>query len=83
MSVTRRMRALLSERTKFLPDGETVDWEGPMTKSQLKFIGQLAAEMDAMLMPEDQIPAWVQNQISVAEENLVQAFSYLKPRSGD
>lgn len=83
MSIESRMRRLLAERTKFLPDGEAEDREGSMTKGQLKFIGQLAAELNAMLQDDDQIPGWVQNQISVAEENLVQAYSYMKPRSED
>jgi hypothetical protein len=81
MGVTKAMRALLSERTKFLPDGMDKDWEGGMTKTQLKFIAQMASEMEAMLQDDDELPGWVQTQITVAEENLMHAYSYMKPRA--
>lgn len=80
-NVSSRMKALLSERTKFLPDGMDKDWEGGMTKTQLKFITQMASEMEAMLQDDDELPAWVQTQITVAEENLMHAYSYMKPRA--
>ena len=81
MSISTQMKALLSERTKFLPDGMEKDWEGGMTKTQLKFISQMASEMEAMLQDDDQLPGWVQTQITVAEENLMHAYSYMKPRA--
>ena len=81
MSITKSMKALLAERTKFLPDGMEKDWEGGMTKTQLKFIAQMASEMEAMLQNDDELPGWVQTQITVAEENLMHAYSYMKPRA--
>lgn len=81
MSIQDRMVRLL-ERTKYLhdPKGAPED-EGAMVKAQLKAIEETAAELAKLLVDEDQLPGWVQQHVAVAEENLAQVASYLKPAS--
>jgi len=81
VTVQSRMARLL-ERTKFLhdPKGAPED-EGSMVKAQLKAIEETAADLAKLLVDEDQLPGWVQNHVSVAEENLAQVASYLRPKS--
>lgn len=72
----------LLERTKYLhdPDGRPED-EGAMAKAQLQGISETAKDLEALLVDEDQLPGWVQEHITVAEENLAQVASYLRPAS--
>jgi hypothetical protein len=61
-------------------DGEPYDAEGAMSKSQLYRIKKMAFMLCDMLDDGDQLPAWVQDHISVAQENLSQVFSYMEPK---
>mgnify|MGYP006290812891 CR=1 FL=1 len=84
MSIKTRMTELLSlsERTKFLhsPDGSPEN-EGEMAKAQLENIAAIAKRLNAILIDEDQLPAWVQDYITSAEEALESVASYIEPKS--
>lgn len=56
------------------------DEEGRMAKYQLSRVMKMAAMLSDMLEPDDQLPGWVQDHISVAHENLGQVFSYMEPK---
>jgi hypothetical protein len=60
--------------------GAPSDEEGQMAKSQLHRIKQIAYMLCDMLESGDQLPAWVQDHVSVAHENLGQVFSYMEPK---
>lgn len=57
-----------------------IDEEGQMAKSQLHRIKQISYMLCDMLESGDQLPAWVQDHVSVAHENLGQVFSYMEPK---
>lgn len=80
-SVASKMQRLL-ERTKFLhsPDGSPEN-EGEMAKAQLENIADLAKRLDVILIDADQLPAWVQDYITSAEEALESVASYIEPKS--
>lgn len=59
---------------------EPYDAEGDMAKYQLHRVKKMAEMMCDMLESGDQLPAWVQDHLSVAHENLGQVFSYMEPK---
>ena len=48
-----------------------------MAQSKLRSMGQMTEELSSILEPDDQLPGWVQDHISVAHENLQQVHGYL------
>jgi len=60
--------------------GEPSDEEGQMSKYQLHRIKQMSYILCDMLEAGDQLPAWVQDHISVAHENISQVLSYMEPK---
>lgn len=56
------------------------DEEGRMAKYQLHRIKQMSYMLCDMLEAGDQLPAWVQDHISVAHENIGQVLSYMEPK---
>lgn len=60
--------------------GEPHDAEGNMAQYQLHRVKQMSQMMCDMLEGGDQLPAWVQDHLSVAHENLGQVFSYMEPK---
>lgn len=60
-------------------DGHPRDKEGEMVKTRLSRMNKMSRIIDKMLSDDDQLPAWVQDHIAVAHENLQQVFSYMDP----
>lgn len=59
--------------------GEPHDEEGGMVKRRLDRMKEMAEMLCGVLDSDDQLPAWVQDHIAVAHENLQQVFSYMEP----
>lgn len=57
--------------------GHPHDDEGSMVKSRLYSMKEMAKDICDIVKPEDQLPGWVQDHISVAHENLQQVHGYL------
>lgn len=62
---------------RFLHGEDPHDDEGSMVKSRLFSMKQMAGDVCDVLSPNDQLPGWVQDHISVAHENLQQVHGYL------
>jgi hypothetical protein len=58
-------------------EGHPHDDEGYMAKSSMASMKQMAEDLCGLLDSEDQLPAWVQDHIAVARENLQQVHGYL------
>jgi hypothetical protein len=54
------------------------DYEGDMAKSQLKSIIANSKRMHDMLKPESNLPEWVQNKITLAEDYILTAANYME-----
>ena len=63
--------------TRFLHGEDPDDSEGGMALGQLSAICEMAEELEQILQPNDQLPGWVQNHITVSHENLRQVHGYL------
>jgi len=63
--------------SRFLHGEDPEDSEGGMAKGQLSDIGSMSQELQELLNPDDQLPGWVQNHLTVAHENLRQIHGYL------
>lgn len=61
--------------------GEPHDDEGGMAKSRLLRMKKMAVMLCKLLKDDDQLPAWVQDHLAVAHENLEQVFGYMEPES--
>jgi len=57
-------------------ESEHVDYEGKMAKVQLKSIIKHAQELHDKLEDESQLPAWVQDKLSIADHNIEASNSY-------
>lgn len=62
---------------RFLHGEDPHDSEGAMVQSRLNSMKEMAAEVCDLLNPDDQLPGWVQDHVSVAHENLQQVHGYL------
>jgi len=58
-------------------EGHPHDDEGYMVKSRMASMKKMAEDVCNLLDSEDQLPAWVQDHIAVAHENLQQVHGYL------
>lgn len=63
--------------------GEPHDEEGGMVKRRLDRMKKMAEMLCDVLEDDDQLPAWVQDHIAVAHENLQQVFSYMEPEHSE
>lgn len=54
------------------------DYEGDMAMSQLKSIIANSKRMHDMLKPESNLPEWVQNKITLAEDYILTAANYME-----
>lgn len=54
------------------------DYEGDMAMSQLKSIMTNAKRLHDMLKPDSNLPEWVQNKITLAEDYILTASSYME-----
>jgi hypothetical protein len=57
--------------------GHPHDDEGYMVKSRMASMKKMAEDVCNLLDSEDQLPAWVQDHVAVAHENLQQVHGYL------
>jgi len=62
---------------RFLHGKDGHDDEGAMVKSRLHSMKDMAKDICDVVQPEDQLPGWVQDHVSVAHENLQQVHGYL------
>ena len=58
-------------------EGHPHDDEGYMVKSRMASMKKMAEDICGLLDSEDQLPAWVQDHVAVAHENLQQVHGYL------
>ena len=63
--------------TRFLHGEDPDDSEGGMALGQIGDLCKMSEELEEVLQPDDQLPGWVQNHITVAHENLRQVHGYL------
>jgi hypothetical protein len=71
-----------NDHKRFLHGKEAVkNAAGSMARSRLHRMADMAEELRALLGPEDELPAWVQDHIAVAHEKLASAYSYLEPKA--
>ena len=64
-------------------DPNEYDQEGEMAKTQLKTIVRNAQDLMKMLGDDDNLPEWVQNKITKANDYLDSATDYLKSNGED
>ena len=76
------IRALLEhEHTEFLHSPDPMeDQEGEMAKGRLAKMAEMASKIEAALDDNDQLPAWVQDHLTVAYEKMSDAYSYLSTK---
>lgn len=67
----------MNDPNRFLHGEVPHDDEGAMVKSRLYSMKDMAKDICDVVQPEDQLPGWVQDHISVAHENLQQVHGYL------
>ena len=79
-AMTDELQKIAESKTRFLHDGKNPDPEGAMARSRLHRIAEMVEDLHGMLTDEDQLPAWVQDHITSAHENLSQVYSYMEPR---
>jgi hypothetical protein len=72
------MKSFKSLRLKEDKDPNEYDQEGEMAKTQLKTIVRNAQDLMKMLGDDDNLPEWVQNKITKANDYLDSATDYLK-----
>ena len=69
----------LDEALDWIDKGE-YDYEGAMARTQLQTICRNARELVDMLKDDENMPEWVQNKITKAEDYLTSVSNYLKSR---
>jgi hypothetical protein len=72
------MKTFKNLRLKEDKDPNEYDQEGEMAKTQLKTIVRNAQDLMKMLGDDDNLPEWVQNKITKANDYLDSATDYLK-----
>lgn len=72
------MKSFKNLRLKEAKDPNEYDKEGEMAKTQLKTIVRNAQDLMKMLGDDDNLPEWVQNKITKANDYLDSATDYLK-----
>jgi hypothetical protein len=71
-----------ADPTRFLHGEDPHDSEGGMAMGKLTSTCEMAEELRALLQPNDQLPGWVQDHISVAHENIQQVHGYMTTKKG-
>ena len=56
------------------------DYEGDMTKTQLKGVIRNAQELHDILKPDENLPEWVQSKITLAADYIMTSADYVKSR---
>ena len=72
------MKTFKNLRLREAKDPNEYDQEGEMAKTQLKTIVRNAQDLMKMLGDDDNLPEWVQNKITKANDYLDSATDYLK-----
>ena len=73
--IKEEMEAISLEKGRNLDSGKP---EGKMTRSQLHHIAEYAAELHEMIQDEDDLPEWVQSQISSMASDIGKIKHYLE-----
>ncbi len=68
----------MGEAVKDVADLGEYDYEGDMAKSQLRSILVNAKRLHDMLEDQDNLPEWVQSKITLAEDYILTAASYME-----
>jgi|688.fasta_scaffold953315_2 hypothetical protein len=58
------------------------DYEGDMTKTQLRGVIRNAQELHDILKPDENLPEWVQSKITLAADYIMSSADYVKSRKG-
>ena len=74
----KSLKTFKNLRLKEDKDPNEYDQEGEMAKTQLKTIVRNAQDLMKMLGDDDNLPEWVQNKITKANDYLDSATDYLK-----
>jgi len=77
------MKTFKNLRLREEKDPNEYDKEGEMAKTQLKTIVRNAQDLMKMLGDDDNLPEWVQNKITKANDYLDSATDYLKSNGED
>lgn len=77
------MKTFKNLRLRENKDPNEYDQEGEMAKTQLKTIMRNAQDLMKMLGDDDNLPEWVQNKITKANDYLDSATDYLKSNGED
>jgi hypothetical protein len=78
---TEYMEGLQKELAKILK--ENLDYEGGMARSQLIILATRAIRLATALKDHQQLDAWVQTKIAVAEDNIDSVYSFLTTNRQD
>ena len=73
----------MGEAVKTEADKGEYDYEGDMAKSQLRSIMHNAKLMHDMLEDDTNLPEWVQNKITLAEDYIVTATQYMQSQMNE
>jgi hypothetical protein len=79
----RLFEAKGKDTTRFLHGEDPNDSEGAMAMGKFNSMKSMVDELTSLLQPEDQLPGWVQDHISVAHENIKQIHGYMTNVSDD
>ena len=77
------MKTFKNLRLREDKDPNEYDQEGEMAKTQLKTIMRNAQDLMKMLGDDDNLPEWVQNKITKANDYLDSATDYLKSKGNE
>ena len=77
------MKTFRNLRLREDKDPNEYDQEGEMAKTQLKTIVRNAQDLMKMLGDDDNLPEWVQNKITKANDYLDSATDYLKSKGNE
>jgi hypothetical protein len=77
------MKTFKNLRLREDKDPNEYDQEGEMAKTQLKTIVRNAQDLMKMLGDDDNLPEWVQNKITKANDYLDSATDYLKSKGNE
>jgi hypothetical protein len=75
-------KGMVTKTTNENYDKGEYDYEGDMTKTQLRGVVRNAQELHDILQPDENLPEWVQSKITLAADYIMSSADYVKSRKG-
>ena len=73
-------KGMVTKPTNENYDKGEYDYEGDMTKTQLRGVIRNAQELHDILKPDENLPEWVQSKITLAADYIMSSVDYVKSR---